>query len=93
VLSAATGLAVAAQAQSHSAELQKWQHLQSQYREIDSLLSTQDSGQQTSLRRLLAKKVPAAATADEDEDDDGYDDEDDIDEPMTAGMPHLSRCA
>ena len=84
-----TGLAVVAHSQSHSAELQ-WQHLQSQYRELDLLQTTKEAGHRSPLRRLLAKKAAAAAD-DEDEEgaDDSYEDEIDLDEPMAAGRPFL----
>ncbi len=79
---------MAVHSQAHSAELQ-WQHLQSQYRELDHLQSSHEGGHHSSLRRLLAKKAAAAAA--EDEDDEGAEDvyDDDLDEPMAAGKPFV----
>lgn len=81
-LMAATGLAAAAHPRAHSAELQ-WQHLQSQYRELEHLQSAHEAGNHSPLRRLLAKKAAAAAA--EDDDEDSYEDDMDLDEPMAAG--------
>ena len=78
-----TGLAAAAHPQAHSAEVQ-WQHLQSQYRELEHLQSAHEAGHHSPLRRLLAKKAAAAAAEDDDEDD-SYEDDMDLDEPMAAG--------
>ena len=83
----ATGLVLAAHSQTHSAEL-RWQHPESQYRELGQLQSAQEGGHHGPLRRLLAKKAAAAAAAADEEDegaDDSYDDDMDLDEPMAAG--------